>query len=438
MHSMNEEKPPDTTTTEQTPEPAPPPRTIRQEMDLFAKRIDALTDTLPLAMLAISQAADSSSKELRTFLEKECTKKPGETKNSTTYDVPADKFRVARRLFGRLHKTTMANTLVPQSVLVSLVSQYDAFLGKLIRHLFLLKPDTLNASGHSITFGQLTSFASIEEAREYVIEKEVETVLRKSHSEQFDWLENKFGLQLRINLPAWQPFIELTERRNLFVHADGIVTRQYIEACERHSCKLDAEIRIGKQLSVDRQYFENAHECVFEIGIKLAQVLWRKVSPENLEKADSALVSIIYDLLSEGRYRLARVLSDFAVGLPRHSSEEHRLTMVINRAQAYKWSGDENKVAEIVGEEDWTASSVKFRLAQAVLLNRFDDAIRIMKEMGKAGEVSKLEYRDWPLFKEVRKMESFQDAFQEIFGEQVNTLTVPAEAVKPAGGKLIN
>ena len=88
-------------------------------------------------------------------------------------------------------KMDVANKLVMQSFIISLISQYDTFLGKLIRALFLIKPETLNVSERNISFSKLREFKTIDDAREYVMGKEIESILRGSHIEQFKWLENK-------------------------------------------------------------------------------------------------------------------------------------------------------------------------------------------------------------------------------------------------------
>ncbi len=56
--------------------------------------------------------------------------------------------------------------------MISLISQYDAFLGRLIRTLFLIKPESLSMSEKNISFAQLQTFESIEDAKEYILEKE--------------------------------------------------------------------------------------------------------------------------------------------------------------------------------------------------------------------------------------------------------------------------
>ena len=63
-----------------------------------------------------------------------------------------------------------------------------------VRKIFLIKPELLNSSEKNLTFSKLAEYNSIEEAKEYIIEKEIETVLRDSHSNQFKWLESKLGM----------------------------------------------------------------------------------------------------------------------------------------------------------------------------------------------------------------------------------------------------
>ncbi len=154
-------------------------------------------------------------------------------------------------------------------------------------HCFGIKPELLKSSDRELTFSQLSDFGSIEEAKEYLLEKEVETLLRRNHSEQFDWLENKFAIKLRVDLPIWPTFIEVTERRNLFVHSDGVVSRQYLKVCREHGVSLGAETKQGLRLDVPHPYFRLAYEALFEIGVKLGQVLWRKLKPTDAPDADA-------------------------------------------------------------------------------------------------------------------------------------------------------
>src|SRR5690606_30868436 len=121
------------------------------------------------------------------------------------------------------------------------------------------------------------SFGSIEAARRHVIEKEVESVLRESHTAQFEWFEKRLNTSLREKLDAWPTFIELTERRNLFVHNDGVVNSQYLAVCRAHNVPVPAETVEGTKLEASYSYHAQAASCLLEIGLKLGQVVWRRL-----------------------------------------------------------------------------------------------------------------------------------------------------------------
>lgn len=412
--------------------------TLAAEIDRYVKQMDALAETLPLAMMAIGQARTSSRERLNEFLTGEC-KPYDDGSGKKGYMLEGNQYLRLRKFKNRDQKVALAQLLVPRALFVSLVSVFDAHIGRLIRHLFRVRPEVLSSSANTLTYSQLVEFGTVENARDYVVEKEVETVLRKSHTEQFDWLEAKFGLPLRKDLPAWPTFIEVTERRNLFVHSNGIVSRQYLEVCKRNSCPISQNLCVGGPLSLKGEYFWAAHECLFEIGVKLSQVLWRKVQPDDIKAADGSLVTVCYELLVEGRYQLARILLDFATEiLPKYSSDEYRLTFVINRAQAYKWLGNEEKARNILSAEDWTAKANKFKLAQMVLLDDFKAAAEFMRRIGSGEHMDTHAYREWPLFKEARKSKEFADAFEEIFKEPLNTVTVSGEEARPSDKPLLN
>jgi hypothetical protein len=372
-------------------------------LDHFVTQLDSLADTLPITLGTIGLVKGLSSAHLG--------------KLQKAHAVSRDNMHTMKLLLRQYQKIANADKVISASYFVSLVSLYDAFLGRMIRALFLLKPQSLNISEKQVSFSELLEFGSIEAAREHIIEKEVEAVLRKSHSEQFEWLENHFGLTLRKGLHIWPQFIELTERRNLFVHTGGVVSAQYIDVCEKHGVVHGATVSRGQVSEITSDYFNKSYNCILELGIKLGHTLWRKVLPGDRAAADKNLVNTTYQMLAEKRFQIARTLLDFAVDQKKHSSEQIRRIFIINRVQSYKWSGEETEARKIVKAEDWSASSVDFMLAERVLLDEFENAAILMKRIGADGEVKKGDYRDWPLFTAFRKSDSFLATFTEVFGE---------------------
>ncbi len=127
---------------------------------------------------------------------------------------------------------------LPEVMLIGLVSAYDAFLGKLLLVVFLRHQEMILTSEKSIKFSELSEYASIEEARRSLISREIESVLRDSHTEHFKWMERKFAIKLREDLATFPKFVELCERRNLMTHTGGVVTAQYLANCKETTRKI--------------------------------------------------------------------------------------------------------------------------------------------------------------------------------------------------------
>lgn len=365
-----------------------------------------------------------TGRQFKEFYEKELTP----LQNSTDRTVPPEKVRHFKRLEYEVNRALRGRAIASRGFIVSLVSQYDAFISGLVRALFSAQPSLIQASKKTIDVSELFTFTSIEEAKDSVIDDEIEGLLRESHAQQFTWLENKFGIKtLRKDLDVWPAFVELTQRRNLFVHSDGKVSKQYLKMCAEHGIKVE-KITVSSELDADLSYVRQGADILFEIAVKLSQVLWRKTQPKDLARADEALNNVAYSLLERKRYKLAIRILDFAFEtIKKYSSNDSRLQLLVNRANAYRLNGETQKCLDLISLEDWSASNLKFRLAVSVLRNEVAEIVRYMHSIGISGDVSKSAYRDWPLFEGLRENPAFTDAFREIFGEE---MSIP-EVIKP-------
>ncbi len=341
-----------------------------------------------------------------------------ETDDHIVHTIPLEKSTRYLKLKKRSESWDVAYHQAPRSILVSLVSAYDSFLSELIKALFYLKPEVLHSSERTLTFSELTGFESIEAAREHVLAKEVESVIRDSHIKQFDWLEKRFDIILRKGLDRWPIFVELTERRNLYVHCDGIVSAQYLELCQKHDVPL-GDATIGSRLSIDPAYLKTAYECLFELGLKLAHVLWRKLDKDALSASESELINIGFDLLVDKDYDLTIDILDFFVfKVPKHSSSLNRRINLINLCIAYHHSNNQVKCLDILNNEDWSDCDPKFTLANYVLRNQYGEASTLMRSFGPNYEgISRHSYETWPLFSKFRRSDEFRSTYRELFGD---------------------
>ena len=385
-------------------------------ISVFIEHIESLKITFPLVTKTISSNHQTDLDNLKQLRSSITIKNKGADEvNATPEQIKQYvKLQKQNKSFG------IAASILKKSFIVSLISQFDIHISRLIRTMFYVKPETLNSSEKILKFSELIEFETLEAAKEYLIEKEIETVLRESHSKQFEWLEKKLGVNTLKNLPAWSTFIEITERRNLFVHCDGLISSQYIDVCKNNGVILDDKNKLGHKLDVEEKYFEEAYKCIFEIGVKLAQTMWRKLKINDLENANIKLHNICIDLIKKEEYDLAHTILDFANTdiIKRNFSEKHKLIFLINKAQTLKWSGEEEKARKILEDTDWSACNNEFKLVKAVLLEDFHEAEKLMFRVGKDTDTfPKENYKASPAFKEFRKSDLFLKAYEKIFDE---------------------
>lgn len=414
----------DETPADDSASPALQSAPLEEVLDVFVKRLNAIYDTFRLVHEFTGIFHNELQKDFEG-LRDAYGSIIREQDSIQTIEFPIKYRSLANNVSERIgHLRTALEDFLPKNFVISLVSQYDAFLGQLLTALFQLRPETLDESEKKLSYGELISFESLAHARNFLVEKEVEAVLRDSHSKQFEWMERKFSLKLREGLEAWPHFIELTERRNLFTHTDGTVSTQYLSACKAAGVQGLDELQPGTKLGADAKYFRESYSILLEIGIKLAHVFWRKMAPGQRERADSHLNYVAYEFLRRGRNRLAAHLLDFATEtLKKHHSERIRRMMVVNRAQAYKFSNRKEQAIAILDKEDWSVTGDEFTICTAIIRDDVEAAINAMKRLGTSDRVGKEGYIDWPVFKEFRKLNAFKETYREIFGEEFEIAT---------------
>lgn len=392
---------------------------FERNIEWFVKNIESRKRLLPAFAQAATRFSVHIEKDLDKFVEDHGYDKVYDEQGKLKqFGVPLEyegRFSTLEKVFD--HSLIFVD-LLPKMTLVSLVSLFDAYLARLIRTLFTVKPDILNGSEKIIKLSDLMGYESLDDAREHVISLEIESILRDSHTDQFKWLEGKLGIPLR-NLDAWKVFVEVTERRNLFVHCDGVVNKQYLSVCGSNGCKIEKEINIGDRLHVDQDYYDIACDCIAEVGVKLAQVMWRKIIPDEKGKADTSLISVTYNFLLSRDYGLALTLCKFSdIPAVKNDCLENTYYLKLNQAIALKGLQEEEKMNALLVEEDWSVLADKFRLAVAALKEEWEVAGKLMEKIGDKGDFNIHCYRDWPLFRWFRKTDEFKEAYKNVFGEE--------------------
>lgn len=346
----------------------------------------------------------------------------------SVFELPARYFSSVIRRHEQAVAAINGSEHLPEIATIGLISAFDAYLSSLLRTVFTLHNEIILTSDREIKFSDLAGFPSLEAVKDHIIEKEVETIIRQSHHEQFLMMESKFKLALKKDLDVWPEFIELCERRNLLTHTGGRVSQQYIKVCEKHGYNVTQNI--GDRLKTDAEYFTKAVRIVSEMGIKLGHVMWRKFSPNEREDADSDLNEACFNLIGIREYELAESILELAVNVfSKKSNDSMRRMMVINLANAKRLKGDKDGANKTLDQFDWSATSIRFQVCVAAVKERMDDLCSLVRACGANGEISAQEYRDWPVFRGARKDAKFKSTFHQVFDEP---LVIDQKKLTPA------
>ena len=303
--------------------------------------------------------------------------------------------------------------------LVALVASYETFFGNLIRVILLARPEIISSSDRNLSFRDLVEVGSIESARERIIEREIDEVMRSSLSDQHGWIEQKLVLKIKDGNVLWPGLVEMLERRNLITHTDGVVSSQYLQAAKKFGFEA-ADVKLGDRLDVQGAYLREKIDLVLEFGIKLIQVVWRKILPLQLDSAVGDLNHVAYELIVDRRFKLAANLLKFGLDeMKKHGTEAARKQMVVNYANAVKMGGDKEAAVKILDKEDWTATNDKYRICVHSVRDEVSDAVKLMKSVADAGLIDASEFRQWPVFETMRAESSFAAEFEKVFGEKL-------------------
>ena len=151
----------------------------------------------------------------------------------------------------------------------------------------------------------------------------------------------------------------------------------------------------------------------------LVHTLWRKVLPSECGRANDELNDQIYRLLCSKRWQTVSELGTFSMSDPMlaGSSDIQKRIRLINTAIALKNLKRENEMGKLLTSVDWSASVRDFRLAVCILNDQVDEALAIMKQIGKRGElIHEISYHQWPLFNSLRESAPFHKVYEEVFG----------------------
>lgn len=312
----------------------------------------------------------------------------------------------------------------PRSLFIHLISIYDNFYSSLLKNYLTNSRGSIMLCGSdkSISYQDVMDCNSIDGLKERIIDKEIDILMRGDHKTQLNWLFSKVKGPFPIEDDLISHFIEIVERRNLFVHADGVVSKQYINICKENKCKLDESIKIGTQLDSSVSYFYNSVDILLELSSKLTIYLAKSMY-KNCNDVDGLFADHIYNCLENYNYKVVPKIASYLKNWDLCNGIQ--MVVDVNTVLSYYLCDDEKNAKTLLSEIDWSNCSMRFLLAKAVLEKDWKQSAVIMKKIGKKSkEVTQQDYITWPLFEKFRGTSEFASAYKSLFGESFSSESV--------------
>ncbi|MEX4009245.1 hypothetical protein [Neoaquamicrobium sediminum] len=381
----------------------------------FCDSMNGYMDMMPLlAGIGSAITYNIRESELVRFCEENSLSRLSDG-NREIFEIPLSRVGDFNSIDLRHRGGQLVSKQIPKMLLMGVVSSLDHHIAQLMREVVRRNPAMLSSSEKNVSIQDVFLADSIDEFKEILIEREIESATRESFEDQIGWFERKIPIKesIKMQYDLWDELIEVIERRNLFAHANGIANTRYIKKTSRG--ERSNKISVGHELFASSKYFSSSLDNICEFGVKICQVIWRKIDEDDSAQADKQLGDFGFNLIERGEYKLACRILEFSLNLRGKRDEARRRVNIVNLANAYKLSGSEEKSLKLLDGEDWEIVSDEFAVSVAAVRGDVDRVGYYMARMAQSGDWTGEELEQWPVFYHVRDDARFIKAFEEAY-----------------------
>ena len=304
---------------------------------------------------------------------------------------------------------------------VECITRFDVFLLNFMRKCFYAFPDRFGKQERNIQLSDLKELKSIDELKYKIIDDELDKIFRNSHKEQLNYINKTFGIDFMKAAPAlYSSFIEITERRNLYIHCNGQVSTQYIRVCKQENAK-PASTQVKEKLPISLEYFIESNGVLLSFAIIIAFSMWLKLSKQDETDACNSIISISNQLLKQNRPQIVIDILNYIVTKSRKLQIQRKF---VNRfymylLRAYCKIDDKEAFEKTLKETDFSDVNQSIQLALVVLQGKYEEAFDLLKDINgneKVLQKSKLAISE--IFSDLILQDKFDKVYQEIYGEE--------------------
>jgi len=299
--------------------------------------------------------------------------------------------------------------LLRRSCLVSLVSFFELLESDLIQSFYFRFPNALGKPEERlISLSNIREIGNLELIEYYFAQKESNTVLQEGITKQISYFKDRLSIEIKAISEYREALVELSQRRNLLVHNDGVVNDQYLSKVSEKYIK-EKGILKGYPLNVSETYLSESIDTIHLVGFILLQLCWRKFSNEKQEQANKLFVETMVESLNQERYELVQKLALLSQAMK--ISKSTRWLININHAIALRETNEIQKARHLIKDLDSNQIPLSIKIAVNTLKEEYEKVYDLLKLAIQEDEIKNIS-PEWPLFKPIRNEQKFKDIFE--------------------------
>jgi len=161
-------------------------------------------------------------------------------------------------------------SLLLEMAFIYRVAISDALITDILAAVLVGQPNLLKTSKKTLTYDQVVDLQSIDSIVSYLAGREMLEFSYASVEKQSKWIEDRLGIQLTRSESHLIRLIEMSARRNLLVHNNGIVNDIYLRLVS------NSTYSAGQRVRVTDEYWAQSDELLIGIADDLLESIFKK------------------------------------------------------------------------------------------------------------------------------------------------------------------
>lgn len=291
-----------------------------------------------------------------------------------------------------------------QNSLISVISYVEWFLAQLIHKYYDINPGAVGLKDKQLSLNDLYELGTIDDAKKYLIDSKVESIMRSSLDDWIKFLKDTVKLSMSYLDDYKNGMIESCQRRNLYVHNGGVVNSIYLKNC---SFLKDVDYSVGDKLNTDLDYINETISTFEKCFTLIASELWKKNEPKS-DKRFKVLFGLASNHINNERYGLAESILYFLCG-DKQNTEFNLLMSKLNYWYSIKCQGSLDKIRAEIEKEDMSAKQPIFQFMKLNILSDFEGASGLVVRLIEQGYISLDEIMSNLIYKDLVDSDFFKE-----------------------------